>query len=484
MHSARIRRWCLVLLVGVFSGLILTHGIPAIIYRISLAIFRARQDASEQGLKQGLAELNDTSHAFRMVVERVKPAVAHIDCVRLYQRTAPSFQPGDRMSSPQYFLQHGQGSGVVVDPSGYILTNYHVVAEAQEIQVQLPGRPEIFKASLTGADRATDLALLKLESSGLTFQAATLGDSEQVAVGDWVLAIGNPFGLDQSVTAGIVSATGRHDLLKNIEVQDFIQTDAAINPGNSGGPLVNLKGDVIGINTATLGEGNKGIGFAISSNLAKAAVPQLRDHGRILRGWLGVFLHTIDPDTAKLQGWQAAAIELDYIVPRSPAEKAGLKAGDWIVEFAGQTFRDAESLHRRIKATQPDTTVTLKVRRQGQFETIKVTLATQPSEPDTLPGEREWGVQLAALTPDMRRWLVATDARGVVVAGVNPRFRAANKLNPGDVITKVNGHPTPTLDEFAQFTRKLNLSGRIDLEVHSREGARDVVLSPAPAVEK
>ncbi|MDB5340085.1 MAG: peptidase [Planctomycetaceae bacterium] len=479
MDSARLRRWCLVLLVGVFSGLILTHGIPAVVYRISLAVFRARQDASEQGLKHRLAELNDTSQAFRMVVERVKPAVAHIECVRLYQQAAPSIQPGDRTSSPQYLMQRGYGSGVVVDRSGYILTNYHVVAGAQEIRVQLPGRTENFTASLTGADQATDLALLKLESTGLTFQAATLGDSDQVAVGDWVLAIGNPFGLDQSVTAGIVSATGRHDLLKNMEVQDFIQTDAAINPGNSGGPLVNLKGDVIGINTATLGEGNKGIGFAISSNLAKSAVPQLREHGRILRGWLGVFLHTVEQEMASRQGWQAAAIELDYIVPKSPAEKAGLKAGDWIVEFHGQTFRDAESLHRRIKATQPETTVPLKIWRQGKFQTVKVTLATQPSEPDNLPGEKEWGVQLAVLTPEMRRWQVATDARGVVIVGVNPRFRAANKLNPGDVITKVNGHPTPSLDEFARFARTLDLRDRIVLEVFSREGAREVVLSPA-----
>lgn len=481
MNSARVRRWCLVALVGVFSGVILTHGIPAIIYRISLAIFRARQDASETGLKHRLAELNDTSQAFRMVVERVKPAVAHIDVVRLYRQSAPSFQPGDRTSSPQYFLQPSQGSGVVVDRSGYILTNYHVVAEAQEIHVQLPGRAEIFEASVTGVDRATDLALIKLKSSGLTFQAVTLGDSDQVAVGDWVLAIGNPYGLDQSVTAGIVSGTGRHDLLKNIEVQDFIQTDAAINPGNSGGPLVNLKGDVIGINTATLGEGNKGIGFAISSNLARAAVPELRDYGQIRRGWLGVFLHTVEHDTSRSAGLKTAAIELDYIVPNSPAEKGGLQAGDWIVEFQGQTFRDAESLQRRITTTQPDMTVKVRIRRGEKFETVSVTLATQPSKPDTLPGEWEWGVQLAALTPEMRRWAVATEARGVVVVGVNPRFRAANLLNPGDVITKVNGKPTPSLDEFARFTRNLDLNARVELEVHSREGARVVELPPAPS---
>ncbi len=480
MNSARARRWFLVVLVGIFSGLILTHGIPAIVYRVSLAIFRARQDASEQGLKGELAELNDTSRAFRMVVERVKPAVAHIDCVRLYQRTTPSFQPGDRTSSPQYFLQPSQGSGVVVDRSGYILTNYHVVAEAQDISVQLPGRTEIFKASVTGIDKLTDLALIKLAPSGLTFQAVTLGDSDQVSVGDWVLAIGNPYGLDQSVTAGIVSATGRHDLMKNMDVQDFIQTDAAINPGNSGGPLVNLKGDVIGINTATLGEGNKGIGFAISSNLAKMAVPQLRDYGQIRRGWLGVFLHTIDLETAKQHDLTSAAIELDYVVPNSPAEKAGLRAGDWIVEFQGQTFRDADSLQRRITTTQPDTTVKLQIRRGQELQSVSVTLATQPTQPDMLPGEREWGVQLAALIPAMRRYAVVTTASGVVVVGVNPRYRAANKLNLGDVITKVNDHPTPTLDEFARFTRNLDLTAKVELEVHSREGVREVELPPAP----
>lgn len=480
MNSARIRRWCLVALVGVFTGLILTHGIPAVVYRISLAVFRARQDAAETGLKHRLAELNDTSQAFRMVVERVRPAVAHID-VMSSRRVAPFLQPGDRMSSPQYFVQHGQGSGVVVDPHGYVLTNYHVVADAQEIRVQLPGRTETFKATIAGVDSAMDLALIKLESGGVTFQAATFGDSDAVYVGDWVLAIGNPFGLDQSVTAGIVSATGRHDLLRSIEVQDFIQTDAAINPGNSGGPLVNLKGEVIGINTATLGEGNKGIGFAISSNLAKAAVPELREYGRIRRGWLGVFLHTVEAETAQKQGWEAAAIELDYIVPKSPAEKAGLRAGDWIVEFEDQTFSDAESLQRRIIMTQPDTTVKLQIHRGKESFPVNAKLAIQPSEPDTLPGEREWGVQLGALTPEMRRLgLVPEAAHGVIVVGINPRYRAANRLEILDVITKVNGHPTPSLDEFARYTRKLDLSERIELEVMSRDGVRPVVLPPAP----
>lgn len=482
MDSARFRRWCLVVLIALFLGVILTHGVPAIVYRTSLAIFRARQDAVEQGLKHQLAELNDTSEAFRMMAQRLKPAVAHIRSRRLTQRQDASFQPGDR-TSPQLFEHRSQGSGVVVDESGYVLTNYHVVAHAVEILVQLPDRPESFHARLTGADAATDLALIKLESSGLTFQTAKFGDSEAAGVGDWVLAIGNPYGLSQSVTHGIISATGRQDLLQNVDVQDFIQTDAAINPGNSGGPLVNLKGEVIGLNTAALGEGNKGISFAIPSRLLKYAVPQLKEHGRILRGWLGVFLHTVDAATTKKVGLDTAAIHLDYIVPDSPAETAGLQAGDLIYEYRGQTFSDARQLYRQIIGVEPDTGVSLKILRHGKTQTVQVKLGTQPAQPTLLPGELEWGVQLAALTPDIRQWYVQHDAQGVVVVGTSLTHRAAKKLNPWDVITKVNGQTTPTLETYARVARKLDLGAQVTLEVHARDGIREVVIPPKSAQE-
>lgn len=480
MDSARLRRWCLVVLVGLFTGLILTHGIPAIVYRIGLAVFRANQDAAEHGLKHQLAELNDTSEAFRMMAKRLKPAVAHIRSRRLSQRQDASFQPGDR-TSPQLFEHRSQGSGIVVDESGYVLTNYHVVAHAVEIQVQLPDRPESFRARLTGADAATDLALIKLESSGLTFQTAKFGDSEAAEVGDWVLAIGNPYGLSQSVTHGIISATGRQDLLQNVDVQDFIQTDAAINPGNSGGPLVNLKGEVIGLNTAALGEGNKGISFAIPSRLLKYAVPQLKKDGRILRGWLGVFLHTVELATTKRAGLDTSAIHLDYIVPDSPAEKAGLLAGDLIYEYQGRVFADARQLYRRIISAEPETEVTLRILRNGQSQISRVKLGTQPIQPSLLPGEREWGIQLAALTPDIRQWYVQNDAKGVAVVGTSSTNRAAKKLNAWDVITKVNGHATPNLDEYARFTRTLDLNGKVTLEVHSRDGIHEIVLPPQSA---
>lgn len=483
MDSARLRRWCLVILIGLFTGLILTHGIPAIVYRVSLAIFRANQDAAESGLKHRLAELNDTSEAFRMVIKRVKPAVAHIESIRLTQRPAPAFQPGDRSTSPQVYWQQSQGSGVVVDSAGYILTNYHVVANAFQINVQLPDRTELFQAKLTGVDAATDLALIKLESKGLTFQKAEFGDSDAAEVGDWVLAIGNPYGLGQSVTNGIVSAIGRQDLLQNVEIQDFIQHCAALNSGNSGGPLVNLQGEVIGINTAALGEGNKGIGFAIPSRLLKYAVPQLMEHGRILRGWIGIFQHTVDIDTSRKAGLETAAIQLDYIVPGSPADQAGLKAGDLVYEFQKQTFRDGRQLYRRIISAEPNTEISLTVLRDGKSLAIPVKLGTQPNQPTLLPGEKEWGIQLAVLAPELRQMYIQHDGQGVAIVGVSPMGRAARKLNAWDVITTVNGRATPTLDEYARQTRTLDLNGKVVLEVQSRDGTREVVINPQSVQE-
>lgn len=481
MTSGHLRRWFLILLIGLCSGLILTHGLPAVAYRVSLAIHAAQQDARKTSLKSQLSGLSDTSQAFRMVVERVKPSVAHISAVRMYQQVDQRVAVRDPMNNAsQLFLQEERGSGVVVDAAGFVLTNHHVVAGAQEIRVQLPGRVGVYRAEIRGFDAATDLALLKILAPGQTFPVAALGDSDDLAVGDWVLAIGNPFGLEESVTAGIVSATGRGDLLQNLEAQDFIQTDAAINPGNSGGPLVNLKGEVIGINTATLGETYKGLGFAIPSTLAKWAVSQLRDYGRIRRGWLGVFLHTIEPADLTTRGVSTTAAEVDYIIPNSPAEKGGLRVGDWIIAWNRQPLKDVRTLHRRISGTDPASEIELSILRGTETLHLRMPLAVEPEQPTVLPGEREWGVQLAALTPDLKRWLVVTSARGIVVAGVLPTSRAANLLSPGDVISSLNSLPTPDLDTFARHARNLDLTGRMELEVHSREGLRTVILEPAP----
>jgi serine protease Do len=407
------------------------------------------------------------------VSERVKPSVVHITSVRLLQDLSVAMRPGDRDGAPRYFFQRGQGSGVIVDEAGYILTNNHVVDGAGELQVQLPDRDGMYSAKIVGTDPSTDLALVKIDLQGVKVRPAQLGDSGAVAVGDWVLAIGNPFGLDQSVTAGIVSATGRSGLLAHVDVQDFIQTDAAINPGNSGGPLVNLKGEVIGINTATLGQGNKGIGFAIPSNLAKSATDQLLQYGRISRGWLGIFLHGVEPAL----GMKTAAVAVDYVVPMSPAETAGLAAGDLITHFNGTAFSTTHELQRQITATKPGTKVSLTVERDHEVQEISVTIALQPKDPVTLPGEREWGVHLAILTPELAHRLGSDIREGILVVGVRPQMAAWGRLQAGDVIVAVNGQPTLSLEAYGRSTRDLPLNtAKVELDVRSRDGARRVVI--------
>jgi serine protease Do len=469
-RPGRLQRWCYLTGLGIFVGLFLAYGLPAIAYRVSLAVQRAQQDAASEGLPQQLASLTDTSEAFRKVSEQVKPSVVHITSLRLLQDLSGTMRTGDRDGAPRYFFQRGQGSGVIMDKRGYILTNNHVVDGAGELQVQLPGREGMYTATIVGTDPSTDLALIKIDLQGVSVREAILGDSNAVAVGDWVLAIGNPFGLDQSVTAGIVSATGRSGLLAQVDVQDFIQTDAAINPGNSGGPLVNLRGEIIGINTATLGEGNKGIGFAIPSNLAKSATEQLLQYGRIRRGWLGIFLHGVEPAL----GMKTAAVAIDYVVPMSPAAKAGLEAGDLITQFNGGTFSTTHELQRQITATKPGTEVTLTVQRDKDSRQISVTIDLQPKEPVLLPGEREWGVHLATLTPELARRLGIQE--GILVVGVRRQMPAWGRLEAGDVIVAVNGRPTLSLEAYGRSTRDLPLKGRVDLEVRSRTGSRHVVI--------
>ena len=480
-RQSAFQRWSLIIGLGVFSGLLLTIGLPTIAYRMGEAFGRGQPDRRQSNLLSALADLNDPSTAFRLVAERVKPSVVHINSTRFYHDWVPGLGPGDREGVPRMFFRRGEGSGVVIDKSGYILTNNHVVSGAGELLVKLPDAAGMIAAEVVGTDPSTDLALIKIDTAGQSISAATLGDSKSLSVGDWVLAIGNPFGLDQSVTAGIVSATGRSGLLENVDVQDFIQTDAAINPGNSGGPLVNLKGEVVGINTASLGDGNKGIGFAIPSNLARSASEQLRRHGRISRGWLGIFLHGVQPVADASNGPKTWGVAIDYVIPTGPADKAGLQAGDIIFEFDGQPFTSPRDLQQRIAGTKPGTSVKLRLLRDAKLLERPVEVEDQPKQPAALPGEREWGIQVAWLTPDLARRLELDDHEGILVVGVHPREAAAKQLRPGDVIVKVNGVLTPTLNAFARRTSELLQSGAtVELDVHSREGDRKVQF---PAVD-
>ncbi len=364
---------------------------------------------------------------------------------------------------PREVPQTGAGSGFIIDKAGYILTNNHVVEGATEIRIRLSTMHESdegLKARIVGRDELTDTALLQVEELPRTeLPVMRFGDSGQMAPGDWVMAIGNPFNLSNTVTVGIVSAVGRQNEVSQGRSADFIQTDAAINRGNSGGPLLNIRGEVIGINTMILtnqmGGGNVGVGFAIPINSVRDLLPQLRE-GKVTRGRIGVYIfpNPIDEDYSKeLNLPHVGGAEVQAVTGGGPAETAGVKAGDVIVEFNGKAVRDNNELVATVAATRPGTTVPLKVVRNRKPLTLNVTveeldLSTERAEADA-PARRGGGaaqdtgvgMTVSPLTPQLQRQLRVPSGRGgAVIAEVNPTGAAAqSRLEPGDVILSVQG---------------------------------------------
>jgi serine protease Do len=431
------------------------------------------------------ARLNE---GFRTIVQAALPAVVNISTTRTVAArsttfpfsSAPFFFGPRDFDMPRERIEQGAGSGVIVSPDGYVLTNHHVVGGAADITVSLGGQRE-FKATLVGTDEPTDIAVLKIDGDDLPY--LSLGDSTAVEVGDLVLAMGNPFGIGQTVTMGIVSATGRAGL--NIEnYEDFIQTDAAINPGNSGGPLVNMQGQVIGINTAILSRsgGNQGVGFAVPAHMAREVMDQLIEYGRVARGWLGV---SIQPVTAAL----ADAFELDAPVgalvgdvePNGPAATAGLAPGDVVIALNDQPVKDVRELRLKIASAGPDAAVNLTVIRDGRERSLSVTLAELPS--DARVAERSStrtdalrGLDVQDLTPQLARRLgLPANIAGVLVADVAPGSAAARAgLARGDVIQEVNRHAVRSASDFERAADET--AGGLVLLVNREDRTRYVVL--------
>jgi len=405
---------------------------------------------------------------FSELAERIRPGVVNIQVVKKAKnvgfgfRNFPGHPFGDRDpfgdffgpfsegKPPRGFEQRGVGSGFIMNQDGYVLTNNHVVEDADQIKVKLADGKE-YDGKVVGRDPKTDLALVKIEgAAGL--HPLKLGDSADLKIGSWVVAVGSPFGLEQTVTAGIVSAKGR--VIGSGPYDDFIQTDASINPGNSGGPLINMKGEVVGINTAIIASG-QGIGFAIPINMAKEIVPQLREKGHVVRGWLGVSIQEVTPALAKsfnLKEQKGALVA--QVFSGSPAEKAGIEQGDVIMEFDGKEVKDSKELPRIVASTSVGKTVTVKVSRDGnvldrkveigQMEE-KVQVARAPSSQEPL------GIAVQNITPEIAEGLGLKKDEGVVVTGIEPGSPAANAgIQTGDVIREVNRKPVKDVEDFVQ----------------------------------
>ena len=341
------------------------------------------------------------------------------------------------------------GSGFIISDDGYILTNNHVVAGANEIKVKLADGRE-FSGEIKGSDQKLDLALVKITASE-KLPAASRGDSDDIKIGEWAMAIGNPFGLAETVTAGIISAKGR--VIGSGPYDDFIQTDASINPGNSGGPLFNARGEVIGINTAIVAKG-QGIGFAIPVNMAKSIITQLRDNGRVTRGWLGVSIQPITPELAQsfgLSDAKSGALVAD-VVKESPAAKSGLKTGDIILEFNGKQVHEMNDLPRLVAVTPAGKKVPLKVLRDGKHLALTVVIeqlrdgASDESQPH---GAELLGLTVRELTGELASQLGLPDVKGVVIADVKAGSAAEEAgIAKGDIVREVDGFTVATVPDF------------------------------------
>jgi serine protease Do len=425
-----------------------------------------------------LADVNEgpSKMSFAPIVKAVLPSVVNISSSKVVKASQGIEQMQMDPMFRQFFGRDGQGqfgipkdrrekslgSGVIVSPEGYILTNNHVIDGATDVRVTLSDKRE-FQARAIGTDPKTDVAVLKIDANNLA--PLTIGDSSKVEVGDVAMAVGDPFGVGQTVTKGIISAKGRGGL--GIEdYEDFLQTDAPINPGNSGGALVNDRGELIGINTAIISHGSggsQGIGFAVPANLARQVMDQILKNGKVVRAYLGILPQDITPSMAKALGeHEARGIVVGDVSPSSPAQESGLQRGDILLEVNGKLVTDSNALRMSISMMPPGTSIKLKVLRNSNERDFTVKLAELPTETAKVNSQQEGGnqaldgVEVTNLNPQIAQELnLPASTTGVVVSGVDPSSKLADSgLRQGDVIQEVNHQPVKNLSEFQSAIRK------------------------------
>lgn len=456
------------------------------------------QTALASESERDLQMLQRTSRAFAHITKQAKPAVVFIKVERTF-KGGPRFEFNDpfdlfddefferffrrrfpEQRQPREFKQQGQGSGFIISKDGYVLTNHHVVGDADRITVGLADGRE-FSGKIVGNDPKSDIAVIKIEGGELP--VLPLGNSEELEEGEWVIAIGNPFGLSHTVTVGIVSAKGR-SVVGIADYEDFIQTDAAINPGNSGGPLINLKGEVVGINTAIFSRsgGYMGIGFAIPINMAKSISQQLITTGTVVRGYLGITIQELTPELAKsFYVDKQEGILVTEVTKDSPAERAGLQTGDVIVELNGEKIEGLGPFRNRIALTPPDTRIRLQVVRDGRKRELSVTVGRMPEEIMTTGQRADFmerlGLTVQNLSDELARQFDYEPGSGVLITQVEPGSPAATAgLHPGMLIREANRRRVRNISEFQEAVAKSVDSSVLLLLVQEGQRHRFVTL--------
>ncbi len=473
--------------LAVASSLLLVVVALAPGARADVGLWTERPAAAPKVTIPSLAPLVREAGAAVLTIEVESQAAAAVDprAFRFFGMEAPDFR------------QKGQGTGFLIHPDGYALTNHHVVENATKIRVRVGGRSEVIPATVVGDDPRTDVALIKLEGrnpAGGPWPSLPLGDSDALAVGDFVVAIGNPFGLSQSVSMGILSAKGRRDIAPSGRqgLYDFLQTDASINPGNSGGPLLNLAGEVIGINSAVNAAG-QGIGFAIPVNLVKKLLPDLKARGHVQRSWMGVAISRVDPALASELGLdRPRGALISQLVADGPAYKAGLKPGDVITKFDGKVVEDSSDLPLLAATAGVGRTVAIELLRDRELRSARLTLRAVP-DGDTAGGGRlergrgsvekstRIGVRVDTLDDELRARLgLSGRQRGAVIVGVDPGGVAAEAgIAPGDVVVDVNGEGIVDREAFVRALDRVP-SGKILKLLVLREGTTTFVALVKP----
>lgn len=424
--------------------------------------------------------------SFAPVVKRAAPSVVNISTTKTVTRQIDPFFDdffGGFFGSPhgggQQFKSSALGSGFIIDMNGYIVTNNHVIDGAEEIIVKLQDERE-FKATIVGTDPLTDLALLKIDTKGASITPILLGDSDKAEIGDWVVAIGNPHGLGGTVTAGILSAKGR--VLGDGPYDNFIQTDVSINPGNSGGPLINMNGEVIGINTAII-QSAQGLGFAVPVNMLKNIIPKLKQ-GKVTRGWIGVTLQPLDEKLAKSFGLtDTKGVLIADVSKGEPGDRAGLKAGDIIIAVDGKKANDSRTLVGIIGSKSPNDKVSLTIIRDGRQQKITVTLGERPVEGQVAgnygnksPEKRDGDITVTELSSEDAKSLGV--AGGVVITNIDAKSNAFSAgLRKGDVIVWVNRKAVKSPNEFYQIYDKVKKGDLVAFKILSRSGSRFIAFN-------